>query len=75
MAGVTRVSGAMASGMGQFLPGRNGRLDARREAVNGNAELAIGKPRGFRTYHDLKTAPLRQLGHLPAPTLSTHRFW
>lgn len=45
------------------------------EAMNANAKLAIRKARGFRTFEALETALFHQLGHLPEPTFSTHRFW
>ena len=45
------------------------------EAMNGIAKLAIRKARGFRSYQTLRIALFHQLGHLPEPNLSTHRFW
>lgn len=45
------------------------------EAMNANAKLAIRKARGFRTFEAMETALFHQLGHLPEPTFSTHRFW
>lgn len=44
------------------------------EAMNGNAKLAIRKARGFRTWPVLKIALFHQLGRLPEPQYSTHRF-
>jgi transposase len=45
------------------------------EAMNGVAKLAIRKARGFRAYETLRIALFHQLGRLPEPNLSTHRFW
>jgi len=45
------------------------------EAMNGNAKLAIRRARGFRSYETVKIALFHQLGHLPEPHYSTHRFW
>ena len=45
------------------------------EAMNGNAKLAIRKARGFRAYATLRIALFHQLGALPEPHFSTHRFW
>lgn len=45
------------------------------EAMNGVAKLAIRKARGFRSYEILRIALFHQLGHLPEPNWSTHRFW
>lgn len=45
------------------------------EAMNGNAKLAIRKARGFRVYATLRIALFHQLGALPEPHFSTHRFW
>jgi transposase len=45
------------------------------EAMNGVAKLAIRKARGFRAYETLRIALFHQLGRLPEPTWSTHRFW
>jgi transposase len=45
------------------------------EAMNGNAKLAIRKARGFRSYATLRIALFHQLGALPEPHFSTHRFW
>ena len=45
------------------------------ESMNANAKMAIRKARGFRTIEALETALFHQLGHLPEPTFSTHRFW
>ena len=45
------------------------------EAMNGNAKLAIRKARGFRAYPTLRIALFHQLGQLPEPRFSTHRFW
>jgi transposase len=45
------------------------------EAMNGNAKLAIRKARGFRSYETVRIALYHQLGRLPEPEYSTHRFW
>ena len=45
------------------------------EAMNGNAKLAIRKARGFRSYSTLRIALFHQLGALPEPHFSIHRFW
>lgn len=45
------------------------------EAMNGNAKLAIRKARGFRSPYTIKIALFHQLGRLPEPQHSTHRFW
>lgn len=45
------------------------------EAMNGNAKLALRKARGFRSYETVRIALFHQLGRLPEPHFSTHRFW
>ena len=44
------------------------------EGMNANAKLALRKARGFRTYPVLETALYHELGHLPEPACTTHRF-
>lgn len=45
------------------------------EAMNGNAKLAIRRARGFRSFWTIKIALFHQLGRLPEPHHSPHRFW